>query len=191
MNLPFISFFIGLLLMGCSATVPAATLPSITSTSTDTASPSTSTPIFRQALISTPTDIQLPFNPNVSNGEYCRSPYALLAVIENNDISENEIVYKLVKIWLRRYKQPNAPAFCRIDDYTIDKVYDAPGLYSTALEPRGDLMRVIAFSVKLVQIPNDWMSFAGELDQNNWLHLGHIVAITKTTEGYKMQFANP
>jgi len=166
---------------------------SISPTSTYTASPSTSTstPIFRQDVISTPTDIQLPFNPNVNNDEYCRPPYALFAVSENNDISENEIVYELVKIWLRRYKQPNAPAFCRIDGYTIDKVYDDPGLYTTALEPRGDFMRVIAFSVKLIQIPSDWMSFAGELDQSNWLHLGHIVAITKTSEGYIMEFAYP
>lgn len=184
-------FCIGFLSLGCSPAASTATFPSILPTSTYTASPPTSTPIFRQDVISTPTDIQLPFNPNVSNDEYCRPPYALFAVSENNDISENEIVYELVKIWLRRYKQANAPAFCRIDGYTIDKVYDDPGLYTTALEPRGDFMRVIAFSVKLIQIPSDWMSFAGELDQSNWLHLRHVVAITKSSEGYKMEFANP
>ncbi len=181
------TFLIGLLLLGCNPiTAPTATLPFISPTSLPTA-----TPIFRQDVISTPTDVQLPFNPRITNDDYCKPPYAILPVSENNDISEHEIVYELVKIWLRRYNQPNAPAFCRIDDYTIDKVYDDPGIYSTALEPRGDFMRVIVFSVKLIQIPSDWISLSGELDQKNWLHLGHIVVITKTSEGYQMEFANP
>ncbi len=184
MKLPFISLFIGLLLMGCSPAVSTATSPTSTSLVLPPAP-------FKQDLTPSPTDIQLPFDPNVSSNEYCKPPYALFAVSENNDISENEIVYELVKIWLGRYKQSNAPAFCRIDDYSIDKIYDDPGIYSQALEPRGDFMRVIAFSVKLIQIPSDWMSFAGELDQDNWLHLGHIVAITKTSEGYTMEFAYP
>ena len=92
---------------------------------------------------------------------------------------------------MRRYNQPNAPLSCRIAAYTIDKVYDDPGIYSQALEPRGDFKRVIVLSVKLIQLPSDWMSFAGELDQDNWLHVTHIVAITETSEGYKMEFAYP
>ena len=110
---------------------------------------------------------------------------------DGNDISEDEIVYELVKIWLRRYKQPAAPSFCRIADFTIDSVYDDPGIYSKVLEPRGDFKRVVVFSVKPVTVPSDWMSFAGELDQENWLHISHIVAITETSEGYKLEFAYP
>src|SRR6266508_3289804 len=94
-------------------------------------------------------------------------------------------------MWLRRYKNPEAHPYCRIDGYTIDKVYYDPGVNSQPLEPKGDFMRMVVFSVKLIQIPNEWMSFAGELDQNNWLHVSHIVAISKTNEGYKMEFAYP
>ena len=180
MKIFFAPLVIGLLLIGCNP-VPAPT----------TASTPISTLTFRQGAVPSPTAIQLPFNPEVKSDEYCKVPYALLPVSENNDISEEEIVYELVKIWLRRYIQPDTPLFCRIDDYTIDKVYNDPSLYSTALEPRGDFMRVIAFSVKLTQLPSDWMSFPGELDQDNWLHSGHVVAITRTGEGYKMEFANP
>ncbi len=75
--------------------------------------------------------------------------------------------------------------------FTIDNVYDDPGIYSKVLEPRGDFKRVVVFSVKLVQVSSDWMSFAGELDQENWLHVSHIVAITRTSEGYKLEFAYP
>lgn len=177
MKILLIAFSIGVLLRGCGP----APAPSATSTATFVVSIPTASPV----------DNQLPFNPEVSNYEYCQPPYAVLSISDSNDISEDEIVYKLVKMWLRRYKQANAPLFCRIEDYTIDKVYDDPSVYSQALEPRGDFMRVIAFSVKLIQTPNYWMSFAGELDSDNWLHSGHIVAVSRTGDGYKMEFANP
>ena len=32
---------------------------------------------------------------------------------------------------------------------------------------------------------------AGGLDQYNWLHITHIVAITQRSEGDKMEFAHP
>jgi hypothetical protein len=35
------------------------------------------------------------------------------------------------------------------------------------------------------------MSFAGQLDQDNWLHTSHIVAITKPSAGYTLEFADP
>jgi hypothetical protein len=186
----FIAFFLtGLLLIGCnSVPEPAAIVVLTQSTATQKA---TSVPEFTQFPVASPTDIQLPFNPDAGVNEYCKPPYAILPVQDGKDISEDEIVYELVKIWLRRYKQPEVPAFCRIADYSIDKIYDDPGIYSKVLEPRGDFKRVVVFSVKLIQVPSEWMSFAGELDQENWLHTSHIVAITKTNEGYKLEFANP
>ena len=179
----------GLLLIGCGF------LPAPDKTPTSLKSPSaqdiTATQDFRQNPAPSPTDIQLPFNPDNDSNEYCKPPYAVLPVEDGNDISEDEIVYELVKIWLRRYKQPAAPALCRIADFTIDSVYDDPGIYSKVLEPRGDFKRVVVFSVKPVQVPSDWMSFTGELDQENWLHISHIVAITETSKGYKLEFAYP
>jgi hypothetical protein len=35
------------------------------------------------------------------------------------------------------------------------------------LEPKGDIMRVVQFSIKPIQIPNFWMGWSGEIDQNN------------------------
>ena len=35
---------------------------------------------------------------------------------------------------------------------------------SLPLEPKGDFMRNVQFSIKLIQIPTDWMSWAGEFD---------------------------
>jgi hypothetical protein len=179
----FLSSLIGIFIVACNASTPSPTvIPS---------SVVTSTPILRQELIPSPTDIQLPFNPEVKNNGYCKPPSAILPVSDNNDISEDEIVNELIKVWLRRYTDPNAPLFCHIDGYRIDKVYYDLSILSGPLEPRGDFMRVVLFSVKLIQIPSDWMSFSGKLDQENWLHLSQPVAVTKTNDGYKMQFAYP
>jgi hypothetical protein len=177
------------LFLGCSF-VPNRSVTASRTEST-AAQPATFIPEVTQIPMASPTDIQLPFNPEADVEEYCKPPYAVLPVEDGNDISEDEIVHELVKIWLRRYRQPEAPGLCRIADYSIDQVYDDPGIYSKVLEPRGDFKRVVVFSVKLVQVPSDWMSFAGELDQENWLHISHIVAITKTNEGYRLDFANP
>ena len=181
MKIILVSFLIGLLLSGCTS-VPGTTVQPVVPAST---------PNLRQATVSSPTAIQLPFNPDVSSDDYCKPPYAILQVSDNSDLSEEDIVSELVRIWLKRYTSPDAPPFCRIAGFKIDKVYDDPTLYTAALEPKVDFMRIILFSVKLIQIPTDWMSFAGELDQENWLHSGQIVAISEISEGYKMEFAYP
>lgn len=149
------------------------------------------TPVFRQDVVPSPTEAQLPSSPSVSSDENCKPPSAVLPVEDGNDISENEIVYELIKIWLRWYAQPHVPPSCRIAGYTIDKVEDDPSVYSSALVPRGNFMRMVTFSVKLYQVPSDWMSFAADLDSENWLHVSHVVAVTETGEGYKLEFGYP
>lgn len=151
----------------------------------------TSTSEFQPKMIITSTAIHLPSNPVTETAEYCKPPYAFLAVEDGDDISEDEIAYQLAKNWLRRYKTLVAHPYCRIDGYTIDKVYDDPNVYAQPLEPKGDFMRVIVFSVKLNQTPTDWLSFSGELDEKNWLHLRQVMAVFKTNGGYTMQFAYP
>src|SRR5215216_524537 len=189
MKILLVSFFIGLLLFGCAPT--AAPTISFRLTPVETAPAPTSTPIMHSKPFPSATAIQLPFNSQLSDDEYCKPPYAFLSVSDNSDISEEEIVYELTQIWLRRYASSDAPLFCRIDGFTIDKVSSDPELYTNAIEPKGDFMRTVLFSVKLIQIPTDWLSFAGELDRENWLHIGHIVAISKVSGGYKLEFAYP
>lgn len=158
---------------------------------TPTKSILTSTPIFRQVSIPTPTDIQLPYNLVTENSEFCQVPPPTLPLRDAENLSEDQIVYKLIELWLNRYKKPEAHPYCRIDDYAIDKVYYDKRMLSFPVEPQGDIMRVVVFSLKLIQIPNDWMSLAGEIDQNNWLHITQTFAIFKTETGYVMKFAFP
>lgn len=174
MKYPFALFVIGFLLIGCRTVVSA---------------PATST-VSLDFTVS-PTDVPLPLNTDASSDEYCRPPYAILPVGDDNDISEDEIVYELMRIWLRRYSDPNAPAACRIDGFTINEVSYDKDILSQSLEPRGDFMRLVDFSVKLMQFPAEWMSFSGELDREHWFHVRHPVSVFETLEGYTMQFAYP
>jgi len=173
MKILLLILWLPILLTGCKGH-PTTAIPSISVTS----SPS-------------PTDIQLPVDPTVRGDEYCIPPAAALPVEDGNDISEDQIVYELMNIWLRRYASDTAPDFCRIDGFTIEKVYYDPSLLNQPLEPRGDFMRMVEFSIKLIQIPNAWMSFSGEIDQENWMHLSQAVSISETSEGYKLEFAYP
>ena len=175
-------FFIGFLLIGCTSVV-ATPISTVLPISTHTAT--------SQAVIPSPTSLALPSNSETGSDEYCKPPYAVLPVSDGNDISEDEIVYELMKIWLRRYASPDAPLSCRIDGFTIDRVYFDRDILSRPLEPRGDFMRLVDFSVKPIQAPSDWMSFSGELDPKNWLHVRHPVSVFETLEGYTMQFAYP
>ena len=178
-----------ILLIGCS---PSPFEPgTAASTAIISIQTATNTSEFMQLPAPSPTDLQPLFNPNAENSEYCKPPNAVLPVEDGNDISENEIVHELLRIWLRRYLQDAAPPACRIADFSIDNVYEDPSIYSQELEPRGDFKRVVVFSVKPTQVSSDWMGFTGELDQDNWLHISHIVAITETSEGYKLEFAYP
>ncbi len=52
-------------------------------------------------------------------------------------------------------------------------------------------MRIVDFSIELIQVPNAWMSFAGDIDQENWMHVSHVVSISETSDGYEMEFAYP
>jgi hypothetical protein len=184
-----VSISLLLILCACNASVtyPTATVFAALPTSAQSAPTSTSTLVFSQDLTPSPTD-----NQSVSeSSEYCQPPSAFLPVEDGNDISEDEIVYKLLDMWLRRYASPNAHPDCRIDGYTIDRVYYDLDLISKSLEPRGDFMRVVIFSVKPIQTSNHWMGFSGELDESNWLHLSQVVAAFKTNDGYTITFAHP
>jgi hypothetical protein len=96
-----------------------------------------------------------------------------------------------MNLWLAYFNAPQAPDWCRIDGYKIDNVYYDERVPSLPLEPKGDVMRVVQFSIKLVQMPNIWMSFPGTIDQQNWLQIRADVAIFHSTDGYTMKFANP
>jgi hypothetical protein len=184
-----------LAISGCSQTNMVEIIPSqtkLTPTSfLTTVSKPTATEVFRQNLAPTATDIQLPYNLVNESSEYCQPPSGFLPIKEAENLTDDEIGYRLIDIWLSRYKKAEAHPYCRIAGYIINMVYYDERISSLPLEPKGDFTRVADFSIKLIQVPNDWMSFSGRIDQKNWLHLVHAFASLKMEEGYSMKFAFP
>ena len=147
--------------------------------------------ITRTALLPTPTDFQLPFNDQPYDQKLCQPPDVLLPISAAQGLSEDEIAAKLVEKWLAFFNNPKNPGYCRIDGYRIDKVYYDPRTPYLPLEPKGDIMRVVQYSIKLVQIPNYWMSLSGEIDSQNWLHTASNLAVFRSKKGYTFKFAFP
>lgn len=138
-----------------------------------------------------PEAVPFPFFEDDARREYCTSPAVQLSLAEAKGLSEDEIAAKLMKLFLDYFNTPQAPNWCRIDGYTIDKVYYDERTPSLPLEPKGDIMRVVLFSIQLVELPSFWVSWQGKIDDQNWLHAGRNVAIFRSDDGYTMEFANP
>ena len=139
----------------------------------------------------TATQSQLPFNDTNFEDEFCQSPKIVLSLADANGLDENEIAGKLMEKWLAYFHAPQAPDYCRIDDYRIDKIFYDEQTADLPLEPKGDFMRIAQFSILLVQMPNFWMSWSGQLDQQNWFHTGGHVAVFRNEDGYTFEFAHP
>ena len=139
----------------------------------------------------TPTGFQLPFNDKNVENEYCQYPSVKLSASDAQGLSDDEIAGKLMDLHLAYFNAPQASDWCRIGGYKIDRVYYDERTPSLPLEPKGDIMRVVQYSIKLIQIPNFWMSLVNEVDQQNWAHIWANIAIFRSADGYTMKFANP
>jgi hypothetical protein len=184
---------VAFILTSCAPATPATEVAPIktivpSSTSMFTSLPPTIEPVQRLA---TPTEFQLPFNDKNVESEYCQLPSVKLPTSDAQGLSDDEIAVKLMDLHLAYFNAPQAPDWCRVDGYKIDKIYYDERTPSLPLVPKSDIMRVVQYSIKLIQIPNMWMSLAGEVDQQNWLHIRADVAIFHLPDGYIMKFAYP
>ncbi len=180
-----------MVVMLASCTPAAEVVPLKTSLPVSSLTPAPPPPATKPSQpLATPTAFQLPVNESNYEGEYCQYPLVTLSALDAQGFSDDEIVEKLMDLHLTYFSASQAPAWCRIDGYTIDKIsYDERTSYSS-LEPQSDLMRVVQYSIKLIQVPNMWMSLPGEVDQQNWLHTAADVAIVHL-DGYSLHFAHP
>lgn len=179
-----------LILASCTPTAKRATPKTNVpvSTSSSTALPPAIVPVQNLA---TPTEYQLPFNEKNAEREYCQLPIVKLSTSDAQGFSENEIAGKLMDLHLAYFNSSQAPDWCRIDRYNIGKIYYDERTPYLPLQPKGDIMRVVHYSIKLIQVPSFWMSLAGTIDKQNWLHSIADVAIFRLAYGYTMQFAYP
>ncbi len=128
--------------------------------------------------------------PRPTPNAYCyHPPIFLLSSADARGLSEDQIARKITEISLAYYHSPQAPDLCRIEEYHIDRVYYDEQFATLPLEPKGDFMRAVAFSVRPVQ-PYFWGAL-GEFDEQNWLHIGEIIAVFRSDSGYTAKSANP
>ena len=173
---------------------------------TDTPSPTPTVPPSKTPTPRVPTNTPTPqlspvatqnglpvfeINEFTVDHKYCNSPEVFLPKTDAQGLNDDKIAQKLMELWLDYFNTLQAPSYCRIGGYTIDKVYYDERTPSLPLEPKGDFMRVLRFSIKLIQYPNFWMSWVGDVDKENWLHTGNKVALFRSSIGYTMKFAYP
>ena len=182
--------FVAIILVSCAPAIEVAPTKTtvLLPTSTLTPPPPIIEPVQRLA---TPTEFQLPFNDKNVESEYCQLPSVKLSISDAQGLSDDEIAGKLMDLHLAYFNAPQAPDWCRIDGYKIDKIYYDERTPYLPLEPKGDIMRVVQYSIKLIQIPNFWMSLVNEVDQQNWAKIYANLAIFRSADGYIMKFAYP
>lgn len=177
-----------LFLESCSSPPTENTPVLPTPTLTSTPLPPTITPVRPTA---TGTEIQLPVNHGNVETEYCSAAPTSLSIEDAQGLSEDEIVAKLMEQFLKYFYAPQVPDWCRIDGYRIEKIYYDERASSLPIRPKGDFMRNVEYSVKLIQVPCLWISTQGSIDQQNWLHAWGWLAVFRSDSGYTMEFARP
>ncbi len=118
------------------------------------------------------------------------SQFPVLSVSDAQGLNEDQIARKLIELLLEYYRAPQAPELCRIVEYRIDDVHYNEQYPILPLEPKGDFMRGVLYSVKPFQ-PYFWAIKQGKFDEENWFHDGVDVAVFRSDGGYTMQFAYP
>ncbi len=134
--------------------------------------------------------------PRPTPDAYCyHPPKFLLPIADAQGLNEDQIVIKLMELYLAYHHSPQAPDLCRVEEYHIDRVYYDERFATLLIEPKGDFMRRVLYSVKLPLIDTHPYSFwavlvVPEKDQG-WYQSGANVAIFRSDSGYTMKFANP
>lgn len=72
----------------------------------------------------TPTEFPLPYDPTImGESEYCNLAQVNMPKPETEALSIEEVTQKLLELWLDHYLSPDAPPFCIIQQYQIDRIY--------------------------------------------------------------------
>jgi hypothetical protein len=170
---------------------PSST-PTIPPSKTPTPRIPTNTPTPQLSPVATQNGLPVfEINEFTVDHKYCNSPEVFLPKTDAQGLNDDKIAQKLMELWLDYFNTSQAPNYCRVNGYTIDKVYYNELIASYPLVPKGDFLRAIQFSVKLIQYPNFWIPLSGDIDKENRLHAEIYLAVFQASTGYTMKFARP
>lgn len=104
-----------------------------------------------------------------------RENIASISREEAENYSREELLKVLVSRWMEGWKantsSPNA-----IEDYYMGEV----SIRSHSTEPDADIIAWVHFSIKPVNIPNDWAAYPGERKANDpWWHLFQTFGVVR------------
>ena len=178
-----------LVLAACSPLPPGTTQPAAPVV-TNTSAPALPV-VSSSTSAATAAGDPLPYRPNLGDTSFCDGAPTSLAVEELAGSSEDQIVTELFGQRLSYFKDTHAPGYCRLENYRINEVYHDSRLPSLPLQPKGDINRVVRFSMQVVQVPNYWISISGPFYEHDWMDASLNLSISKTPHEYRMVFAFP
>jgi hypothetical protein len=177
-RLLFIIVFTLLGVASCSPPAVGMMPASPTLTWTDTLPHPTRIPTQPAAA---PTETRLPFTGYIYQGDYCQPLWSSfrLPYSDVQELSEDEIVGKLMELYFAYFLDPQAPDQCRIDGFTIDEVIDnerTQFMYVLSEYPNCDFTRIVSFSIQQKQ---------------DWLHKREYIVVLHYSSFYEMRFLRP
>lgn len=171
-----------------SPKLPIATQTSVpVSTKTVTPKLTETVPPSSTALLQSTGEIissWLPYNPNISN-EGCNEFTAAIPIKDVKELSKEEIIKKLFEMYLNHFKFPNLGGRCRPEEFKIEDIHMDQIVAFTAKNQWVETTAWVEYSIKIDEVPSNWVAGNGELAPNGWIsHKRLIIGFLEIDEQY-------
>ena len=134
----------------------------------------------------TPTE-WLPYNETPSTTG-CSEFMATLSMQEAEHLSKERLAKRLFEIYLAHYQSPNLGSQCRLEDFVVQSAKLNKSINFLANEQNVDYVGIVQYSVRISEIPSNWVAGNGELEKDGWIkNKGLIIGVTKVNDQYVLK----
>ena len=167
-------FLIFILLLGLSACTKVVVPPT-----------ATLIPVLPNPTVqSTSTEQWLPYNQNPGSTG-CGEFTATLSVQETDGLSGEQLAKRLFEIYLGHYKSSTLGSQCGLDDFIVKSARLNASIDFLAVEQKVDYVGTVQYSVKISEVPSDWVAGNGNLEKDGWItDKGLIIGVSKVSDQY-------
>ncbi len=197
---PITTFFMIVLVVACSPAtkiqgppIVPSSLPTLTLAPMSGVSPTVPSPLptstFTSTLSITPTfqntDVPNHYDQNDTFGD---GTIALILIKDTNKLNQEDILTKLVNLWLEHYKTKSMAPGATIKDYkdvSVSKVIKDNNNYDGFFA----IVALVKFSIIPAEIPNDWASLTiGTTEPNDpWWLVGTVFGYFRDGEYFRLR----
>jgi len=144
--------------------------------------------VFSATPISNPTPTEwLPYN-ETPNNTGCGEFIATLSMQEAEHLSKEKLAKRLFEVYLAHYKSPGLGSQCRLEDFVVEGTQLNKSLDSLANEQNVGYVGSVQYSVRISQVPSDWVAGNGDLEKDGWIrNKGLIIGVTKINDQYVLK----